>query len=37
MDYGRRSIIRDDWKKVFQDDELDRNLARMLRLDRIER
>jgi hypothetical protein len=37
MDYGRRSIIRDDWKKVFQDDELDRNLAAMLHLERIER
>ncbi|MDH2443482.1 phosphogluconate dehydrogenase C-terminal domain-containing protein [Amnibacterium sp. CER49] len=37
MEYGRRSIVRDDWKKVFQDDELDRNLAAMLRLERIER
>jgi hypothetical protein len=37
MDYGRRSIVRDDWKKVFRDDELDRNLAAMLHLERIER
>jgi ketopantoate reductase len=37
MDYGREAIIRDDWKKVFRDDELDTNLARMLHLDRIER
>lgn len=37
MDYGREMIIKDDWKKVFQDDELDRNLARMLHLDHIER
>lgn len=37
MDYGRESIIRDDWKKVFRDDELDKNLARMLHLDRLER
>lgn len=37
MDYGRESIIKDDWKKVFQDDELDKNLARMLHLDHIER
>ena len=37
MDYGRESIIKDDWKKVFRDDELDKNLARMLHLDRIER
>jgi hypothetical protein len=37
MDYGRKSIIRDDWKKVFQDDELDKNLAAMLHLEKIER
>lgn len=37
MDYGRESIIRDDWKKVFTDAELDKNLAMMLHLDRIER
>ena len=37
MDYGKESIIKDDWKKVFQDDELDKNLARMLHLDRIDR
>ena len=36
MDYGK-SIIRDDWKKVFRDDELDKNLAQMLHLDKIER
>jgi hypothetical protein len=37
MAYGRKTIIRDDWKKVFQDDELDKNLAAMLHLDKIER
>jgi hypothetical protein len=37
MDYGRSTIIKDDWKKVFQDDELDKNLAAMLHLDHIER
>lgn len=37
MDYGRESIIKEDWKKIFRDDELDANLARMLHLDRIER
>jgi D-apionate oxidoisomerase len=37
MDYGRRTIIKEDWKKIFQDDELDTNLTRMLHLDRIER
>src|SRR5699024_8626151 len=36
MNYGRESIIKDDWKKVFRDEELDKNLARMLHLDRIE-
>jgi hypothetical protein len=37
MDYGRSRIIRDDWKKVFDDGALDENLAAMLHLDRIER
>ncbi|MFB9659761.1 phosphogluconate dehydrogenase C-terminal domain-containing protein [Glycomyces mayteni] len=37
MDYGRESIVKPDWKKIFQDDELDKNLARMLHLDKIER
>jgi len=37
MDYGRESIIKDDWKKIFRDDELDKNLSRMLHLDHIER
>jgi len=37
MDYGREMIIKPDWKRVFDDDELDKNLARMLHLDHIER
>lgn len=37
MDYGRESIIKEDWKKIFQDDELDKNLARMLHLEEITR
>ncbi len=37
MDYGRESIVKDDWKKIFRDDELDKNLARMLHLDEIKR
>jgi ketopantoate reductase len=37
MDYGRQNIIKEDWKKVFRDDELDKNLAAMLHLDTIER
>lgn len=37
MDYGRESIIKEDWRKIFRDDELDKNLARMLHLDEIKR
>jgi D-apionate oxidoisomerase len=37
MDYGKSNIIKEDWKKVFRDDELDKNLAAMLHLDKIER
>jgi hypothetical protein len=31
------SIIKEDWKKIFRDDELDKNLSRMLHLDHIDR
>ncbi|PZQ90710.1 MAG: oxidoreductase [Leifsonia xyli] len=37
MDYGREMIVKPDWKRVFEDEELDKNLARMLHLDHIER
>ena len=37
MDYGRESIVKDDWKKIFDDAELDAVITRMLRLERIER
>ncbi|AYF97342.1 phosphogluconate dehydrogenase C-terminal domain-containing protein [Protaetiibacter intestinalis] len=37
MEYGREMIIKPDWKRVFEDSELDKNLARMLHLDHIER
>jgi hypothetical protein len=37
MDYGRETIVKDDWKKIFDDSELDKVLARMLHLDAIER
>ena len=37
MDYGRNSIVKDDWKKVFTDEELDKNLAAMLHLPAITR
>jgi len=37
MDYGREKIIKDDWKSIFNDHELDHVLARMLHLDAINR
>lgn len=37
MDYGRHAIINDDWKKIWDDADLDVVLAKMLRLDKIER
>ena len=37
MDYGRGSIVKDDWKKVFRDEELDANIARMLGIDAVQR
>jgi D-apionate oxidoisomerase len=37
MDYGRETIVKDDWKKIFDDSELDKVLARMLHLEAIER
>jgi hypothetical protein len=37
MDYGRDSIIKPDWAKVWDDEELDTVLAQMLNLDKIER
>ncbi len=37
MDYGRDKIIKDDWKSIFADDELDHVLKQMLHLDAIER
>jgi hypothetical protein len=33
MDYGRESIIKDDWRKIFDERELDGVVARMLKLD----
>ncbi len=37
MDYGREKIIKDDWKSIFNDAELDHVLTQMLHLDAIER
>lgn len=33
MDYGRDTLIKEDWKRIFDDAELDGNIAKMLRLD----
>ncbi|MFD0484994.1 phosphogluconate dehydrogenase C-terminal domain-containing protein [Kineococcus sp. GCM10028916] len=37
MDYGRESIVKDDWKKIFRDEELDSVITKMLKLEKIER
>lgn len=37
MDYGREKIIKDDWKSIFSDDQLDHVIKRMLHLDEIKR
>jgi len=36
MDYGREALIKDDWKRIFNDQDLDIVLAKMLKLDKIE-
>jgi len=33
MDYGRDTLIKEDWKKIFDDKELDGNISRMLKLE----
>jgi D-apionate oxidoisomerase len=37
MEYGRAKIIKEDWKSIFNDDELDHVLKQMLHLDHIHR
>lgn len=37
MDYGRQTVIRNDWKKIFEDAELDALIARMLHIDAVRR
>ncbi|MGY0490036.1 phosphogluconate dehydrogenase C-terminal domain-containing protein [Streptomyces sp. WG-D5] len=37
MDYGRDSIVKDDWKKVFDDAELDKVITKMLKIKEIRR
>lgn len=32
MDYGREAVIKDDWKRIFNDDELDTVIGRMLQV-----
>jgi hypothetical protein len=37
MDYGRRTVVKDDWKRIFDDDELDGVIAKMLRIEAVRR
>lgn len=37
IQYGKRTIIKDDWKKIFDDSELDTVIAEMLKLDSLKR
>jgi hypothetical protein len=37
MDYGREAIITENWTKIFDQSELDRVIARMLRIERVNR
>jgi hypothetical protein len=36
MTYGRETIVTHDWKKIFDDDELDHVIARMLRIQSVQ-
>ncbi len=35
MEYGREKIIKPDWKKIFDEKELDLIIARMLKIDAV--
>jgi hypothetical protein len=37
MAYGRETVIREDWDRIFDRDELDKVIARMLRIDHVRR
>jgi hypothetical protein len=37
MGYGREAIIKDDWKRIFDDAELDQVIAKMLKIDAVRR
>ena len=37
MNYGRNAVVRDDWKRIFDDAELDKVIATMLHIDAVRR
>lgn len=37
MDYGREAIIKDDWKRIWDDEDLDRVLTKMLKIEKSEK
>lgn len=37
IQYGKNTIIKDDWKKIFDDSELDNVIAQMLKLEAVKR
>jgi hypothetical protein len=37
MNYGREKIVKDDWKQIFDDAELDKVIAKMLQIDAVRR
>jgi D-apionate oxidoisomerase len=37
MGYGREAIIKEDWKRIFDDSELDQVIAKMLKIDAVRR
>lgn len=37
IQYGKDTIVKDDWKKIFDDSELDGVIAKMLKLDAVKR
>jgi D-apionate oxidoisomerase len=37
MDYGRRTIVKEDWKRIFNDTDLDSLIAKMLHIDSVRR
>jgi D-apionate oxidoisomerase len=36
MEYGRRTVVNDDWKRIFDDDQLDGLIAKMLHIERTD-